>query len=278
VETARPLLERSRSALTVDIPAAGLAVQADAARLSQVISNLLNNAAKFSPPGSRIQVRGWRDGSRACLSVQDEGCGIPDELQPRIFDPFVQASQGKDRALGGLGLGLSIAHSLVRLHHGDISVRSTGAGQGSQFLIDLPCFDGTMDDEASGAMARERSMRPRRVLLVDDNRDAAETLRSVLAAAGHDVLALFDAASAVRRAPGFAPDVAVLDIGLPVMDGHELALRLRELFAPDACPRFIALTGYGLKSDRERSATVGFSEHLLKPVDVGRLLEVIERE
>jgi PAS domain S-box-containing protein len=277
IETARPVLERCRSILQVDVPQQGLKIEADEARLSQVISNLLNNAARFSRPGTVIQVRGWRDGTRALLAVKDEGRGVPQALQARIFEPFVQATQGKDRAMGGLGLGLAIANSLVQLHDGRMSMRSAGEDLGSEFTIELPACDDMPSATTTGTEApRRRTVRPRRILVVDDNRDAAETLSLVLSNMGHEVLALFDAASALQQATRFAPDVAVLDIGLPVVDGYELAVRFRELFGADACPRLIALTGYGQQSDRERSRAAGFSDHLLKPVDVDRLLEVID--
>jgi PAS domain S-box-containing protein len=277
IETARPVLERCRSILQVDVPQQGLKIEADEARLSQVISNLLNNAARFSRPGTVIQVRGWRDGTRALLAVKDEGRGVPQALQARIFEPFVQATQGKDRAMGGLGLGLAIANSLVQLHDGRMSMRSAGEDLGSEFTIELPACDDMPSATTTGTEApRRRTVRPRRILVVDDNHDAAETLSLVLSNMGHEVLALFDAASALQQATRFAPDVAVLDIGLPVVDGYELAVRFRELFGADACPRLIALTGYGQQSDRERSRAAGFSDHLLKPVDVDRLLEVID--
>jgi PAS domain S-box-containing protein len=277
IETARPLLERSRSELQVEVPAIGLLVEADATRLSQVVSNLLNNAAKFSAAGSRIRVRGWQDGGRVRLSIADEGSGVPPELRQRIFEPFVQGTQGRDRALGGLGLGLSIAHSLVRLHHGELTLTDEHGAPGSEFVIDLPRADRPLASPSThGERAQRTISSPRRVLIVDDNRDAADSLCSTLLALGHEARAVYDAASAISLSEGFAPDVAILDIGLPVMDGYELAARIRARFAAVKSPRLIALTGYGLPSDRTRSAAAGFSDHLLKPVDVDRLLDAID--
>jgi CheY-like chemotaxis protein len=277
IETVRPHLERARSVLKLDVPERGLVVDVDPARLAQALSNLLNNAAKFSPAGSCIRIRGWRDGARVRVAVQDEGCGIPEGLGARVFEPFVQGTQGRDRTLGGLGLGLAIAHSVVRLHDGELTMRAND-GEGSGFTIDIAAYENSLpSNNLEAGQPPQTTTRPRRILIVDDNIDAAESLRQLLVSLGHDVLAVFDAASALREASQYAPDIAILDIGLPVMDGYELASRLRELFTQGNAPRLIALTGYGLPTDRARSAEAGFSEHLLKPVDFSVLTRAVDQ-
>ncbi|MFO0604321.1 MAG: ATP-binding protein [Polyangiales bacterium] len=269
VETAGSLLEQRRHRLTVDVPP-GLIVRGDPTRLVQVAVNLLTNAAKYTDPGGHVRVRAAREGASVVLRVADDGIGIGPSLLPRVFDSFAQARQALDRAPGGLGLGLAIVKSLVSLHGGTVEARSEGEGRGSEFVVRLPVVD------APAAEAHHRSTRPpaaqregRRgaVLLVDDNADALEMMELALRGAGYEVRAAADGPDALDALASFAPDVAVLDIGLPVMDGYELARALRRRPGLERLP-LVALTGYGLAADRARSAEAGFDEHLVKPVEL----------
>ncbi|AEG93239.1 PAS domain-containing hybrid sensor histidine kinase/response regulator [Ramlibacter tataouinensis] len=277
VEVARPMLEAREQTLDVQLPAGPAWVDADAARLSQVLTNLLVNASKFSASHTRVTVRCRIQAGRVAVSVKDQGEGIPPDMLDKVFDPFVQSHQDKDRARGGLGLGLAIARNIVVLHGGSIRAESGGPGNGSEFTVDLAQADPRGGTESRAAEpAPGRSGPARRVLLVDDNVDAAETLKALLEAHGHTVAAAHDAAQALRIAPGFAADIALLDVGLPVMDGYELARRLKETVGAGA-PQFVALTGYGLPGDHERSRQAGFSAHLVKPVDLDKLLHLLDR-
>ena len=273
IEMASPLLEQRTQTLAVDVARRGLAVQGDPTRLSQVVSNLLTNAAKYTPPGGHITVGAELTGGEVVLRVRDTGIGIAADVLPHIFDLFVQERQAIDRSQGGLGLGLTIVRSLVERHRGSVSVHSDGPGRGSEFVIRLP--------EANAAAAVDLGQHPsrgtaaallpagkgRRILVVDDNQDAAEMLAAALRMKGHVTMVAHDAPAALDMAPGFIPDVAFLDIGLPVMDGYELAARLRELPGLSGI-RLIAVTGYGQESDRRKSQVAGFHHHLVKPVDL----------
>ena len=282
VEMASPLFEQRHHTLRVDIPRHGLRIDADPVRLAQVISNLLTNAARYTEPGGRITLVARREDGHAVITVKDTGIGIGQDLLPRIFALFVQGRRGTDRAEGGLGLGLTLVRTLVRLHGGTVTARSEGVGRGSEFEVRLPALADLGTDGAprtATAVARESpaASTPRRVLVVDDNRDAAETLAEVLRAVGHDVVVAHDGPQALAAAERFRPEVAVLDVGLPVMDGFELATHLRSR-PPTARCRLVALTGYGQERDRARSREAGFDLHLVKPVDAERLLGAIEGE
>ncbi len=276
VETASPILEQRGHKLTITLPPGGIVIDADAHRIAQVISNLLTNAAKYTPPGGRIEVHAHAEGGRARLSVRDNGHGIDPALFPHVFDIFVQGRQAIDRSQGGLGLGLAIARTLVELHGGTITVASDGVGRGSTFTVELPLAAGAAERSASGSPRPVVATVRCKVLVVDDNRDAAECLGEALRVLGYHVHVAHDGPAALEVARRFRPHVAVLDIGLPVMDGHELSRRLIALLA-DAPPRLIAVTGYGQESDRRESNAVGFDEHLVKPVDIDRVHQVIER-
>jgi CheY-like chemotaxis protein len=243
-----------------------------------VVSNLLTNAAKYTPPGGEIQIQAEACGDYVVLHVRDTGIGIAESMLPRIFDLFVQERQGLDRSQGGLGIGLAIVRSLVELHGGAVSVRSEGPGKGSEFSVRLPAA-GRADTAAtparsitaeSTAAAREAERPSVRILVVDDNEDAAEMLAEVLGDRGYETRFAHDAPSALRIATEFAPAVAFLDIGLPVMDGYELAAHLRALPGLSDI-QLIALTGYGQESDRRRTQEAGFHDHLVKPIDVERI-------
>ena len=272
IEMASPLLEQRNHKLKMDVPRRGLRVDADTTRLSQVISNLLTNAAKYTPPNGVVTVRAQHVDDEVVLSVRDTGIGISPDVLPRIFDLFVQERQALDRSQGGLGIGLTIVRSLVERHGGSVSARSDGQGKGSEFIIRLP-LEGRADSggdvlPALPAMATAApGVGAMRILVVDDNEDGAGMLADALIGKGYDTRVAHDAPAALRVAAEFSPDVAFLDLGLPVMDGYELAAHLREL--PGLADlRLIAVTGYGQESDRRRTSDAGFHGHLVKPVDI----------
>jgi PAS domain S-box-containing protein len=275
-EIARPLLEGRRQQLVVDSSETPVLLEADLPRLAQVLTNLLVNASKFSPQGTQVTLRCRCEGGNAVIRVQDQGEGIAPEMLERIFEPFVQTAQGQDRPRGGLGLGLAIARNIVALHGGSIRASSAGPGSGAEFTVTLPVATPAVEyAQQEDARTAPASLRPRRILVVDDNRDAADVLQALLEAHGHTVLVAYDAAEALKRGPGFGADVALLDVGLPVMDGYELARRLRESCGPEG-PRLVALTGYGQAGDRDRSRQAGFAEHLVKPVEAATLLNLLD--
>jgi PAS domain S-box-containing protein len=275
IEVASPLLEQRRHSLHLRVPRHGLAVDADPERLRQIVSNLLTNAAKYTEPGGRIDiVADARDGV-AVLRVRDTGVGIDPSMLPKIFDLFVQERQSTDRAHGGLGLGLTIVRNLVALHGGAVTASSDGLGKGSEFVVRLPlsAASGTgreapepMDVTALPEVVENAG--GLRVLVVDDNMDAAQMLAEVLEAKGHHTRVAHDGLAALRLCDQFDPELALVDIGLPVMDGYELAQRLR---AQGTRARLIAVTGYGQEGDRLRSKEAGFDDHLVKPIDFDRL-------
>ncbi len=273
IEIASPLLEERTHTLTVDVPRRGLAVDGDSIRLNQVIANLLTNAAKYTSPGGQIQVSAAGEGGEVVIRVRDNGMGIAPDVLPRIFDLFVQERQAIDRARGGLGLGLTIVRSLVERHHGQIAAHSDGPGRGSEFVVRLPRADSRSAGprpERPAAVPARAAANVSRILIVDDNEDAAEMLSEILSARGYQTQTAHDAPAALRVAAEFMPQVAFLDIGLPVMDGYELAGRLRDLPGLSDV-RLVAVTGYGQQSDREKAEAAGFHRHLVKPVDVDAL-------
>ncbi len=279
IELAAPLIEQRQHEITCEVEA-GLAVDGDSERLVQVFSNLLTNAARYTEPRGTILVHAAREAGAIAVSVRDNGQGVAPDLLPSIFEMFVQAPQGSDRRQGGLGLGLALVRSLVELHGGRVSAVSEGQNLGSEFTVRLPP---ATDVPAGGPVAavvevdaaQDPGARGKRrvVLIVDDNEDAASLLAEVLTELGCDVHVANDGPEALRLATTVVPDVAVLDIGLPVMDGHELAGRLRSMPSWQRV-RLIALTGYGREEDRHRSFAAGFDRHLVKPID----LAVIEHE
>jgi len=268
IEIASPLLEERQHHLTLSVSRTGLLIRGDATRLAQAVMNVLTNAAKYTPVAGHIDVRAFRQGDEVVLSVKDDGVGISTSLLPNVFDLFVQESQNVDRSRGGLGLGLTIVRNLVQLHGGSVEAHSDGPGTGSEFLIRLPAL------VPSGAHAVPKSepvlgprRRPLSVLVVDDNADAAAMIAHALAARGDVTRVALDGPSALAIAAQFHADVALLDLGLPVMDGYELAghLRLATTYRP---PILVAISGYGQETDRERSRAAGFNAHLVKPVDL----------
>jgi signal transduction histidine kinase/ActR/RegA family two-component response regulator len=274
LELTQPVFERRAQPIELDLPARALVVSGDAVRLTQVLCNLLTNAAKFTPESGAITLRLAEVDGQVEILVQDAGRGIAPELLPRVFDLFVQGAQPSDRQNGGLGLGLAIVRTLVQMHGGSVAAYSDGPGSGSRFVVRLPRAEAAAESEA-GTRERPRPERGRgRVLLVDDNADAADTMARLLALTGYEVRTAADGPAALALLDTFAPDIGLLDIGLPGMDGYELARRLRADPRSRAM-RLIALTGYGREPDRRRSAEAGFDEHFVKPVVVERLLELL---
>ena len=277
LEQARPLIEQKSHHLTLDLDPAPAHVVGDHKRLIQILTNLLNNAAKYTPRGGNIHLTMQACDRHVRLRVADDGVGIPRDLQPHVFDLFSQAERSPDRAQGGLGIGLALVKSLVELHGGTVACESGGAGCGSEFIVTLPRAVAPASAHASGdgqpAPGRD-ALQPRRILIVDDNVDAARMLALFLEAVGHDVTVEHTARLALERAEGQAPDVCILDIGLPEIDGNALARMLRQR-PGTATALLIALTGYGQEQDRERAMAAGFDHFLVKPVDAGAMLALI---
>jgi CheY-like chemotaxis protein len=249
-------------------------VDVDRVRMAQVIANLLTNAAKYTLAGGRITVSAAREGTEVVIHVQDTGTGISAELLPHVFDLFVQARQTLSRAQGGLGLGLAIVKSLVSMHGGSVSAASEGLGHGSTFTVRLPFHEARATTREPSAPLRA-ALEPglARVLVVDDNKDAAEMLADALQTLGYPTAIAHDGPQALQVAAEFEPQIALLDIGLPAMDGYELGERLR---AQRADLTLVAITGYGQDTDRDRARDAGFNEHLTKPVDLAKLGRVLE--
>jgi signal transduction histidine kinase/ActR/RegA family two-component response regulator len=276
VEMVSPLLEERRHALDVDVPAQ-LIVDADENRLAQVLSNLLNNAAHYTEVGGHIRVAARREEQTVAIEVSDDGVGIAEEALSSIFELFVQGPSRSSRQ-GGLGLGLVVVKQLTELHGGSVSVARQGHGRGTRFTVRLPVLPtGTVaPPRFAESLLVPRTDAPQRVMLVDDNEDALDLLSTFLRGAGHEVVAAHDGPDALALLARFHPSVAVIDIGMPVMDGYELAARVRADGGSEQ-PYLVALTGYGQQTDRERSLAAGFNEHLVKPVDLAQLLRIIVR-
>ncbi len=277
VETSRPLIEAGRHDLSVRLPSERVEVDGDLTRLTQVLANLLNNSSKYTPEAGRIELSARREAGDAVVRVRDTGIGIPAEMLPHIFDLFAQVDRHIDRAQGGLGIGLTLVRSLVEMHGGTVQAHSDGPGQGSEFVVRLPLAPRDAPPPAAetpagrhGAGAAPR----RRVLVVDDNEDSARTLGMLLQFMGHEVRVVHDGAAALEVAPQFAPEIVLCDIGLPGMDGYQLARRLRELPALSGAV-LVAQTGWGQEEDRRRSQEAGFSHHLVKPIDPDALNELL---
>lgn len=275
IEMASFLLENRGSTLLVHVPRTGLRVRVDAVRISQVVANLLTNAARYTHPGGHIELSAFREKDEIVLCVKDDGIGIAPDILPNIFDMFAQAPRGQGRPGGGLGVGLALVKNLVQLHGGSVSAVSAGLGLGSEFRVRLPARAGSTSSQIPRAeVARSQPGISKRILVVDDNVDAAEVLGDILRSFGHDVAVATEPLAALELAGEFRPEFAVLDIGLPVMDGYTLAKKLHALPSCTGC-RMVALTGYGQTSDKARSAAAGFEAHLVKPVDAHQLLEVL---
>jgi PAS domain S-box-containing protein len=268
VEASRPLIESSGHVLTVHMPDGAFEVDADVVRMAQAILNLLNNAAKYTPSGGRIDLSVAAVGSEAVICVSDTGVGIPGAMLPRIFELFAQVDHSLERTQGGLGIGLTLAGRLVRMHGGTLTAHSEGLGHGSRFEIRLPLAAPLAAVPARPVEApapQAAAPRTRRVLVVDDNVDAAESLSLLLQADGHQTELAHDGLAAVAASARFAPDIVLLDIGLPGLNGYEAARRMRSQGGARAT--LVALTGWGQQQDRARAAQAGFDLHLTKPVD-----------
>jgi PAS domain S-box-containing protein len=275
VEMSSPLIEQRRHTLNVDVPREGMLLSADPVRLAQVLANLLTNAAKYTNVEGNIELSASRDGHEVVIQVKDNGIGISPELISQMFDLFTQGPRTLERAEGGLGIGLTLVRSLVEMHGGTVVALSDGPGKGSVFVVRLPA--GTAASVATPkAVLRQRvkTHTPRRMLIVDDNIDAAELLAELCTEMGHQVKTAHDGPAALAVLDGFAPEIAILDIGLPVMSGYELAKRMREQLG-SSC-RLIALTGYGQEHDRQKSLDAGFEAHMVKPINESRLTAIIE--
>jgi signal transduction histidine kinase len=276
VETAQPLMDARDQSLRVVPLSEPMYLQGDFARLAQIVSNLLNNASKYSERGTSIELHASFDGQGAVIRIRDHGMGIDAQLLPRIFDLFTQGTRGLDRAQGGLGVGLTLARRLAEMHGGRLEAASEGVGRGSEFTLRLPCV-GLVSSGDSAPAALDTAAPPAcRVLVVDDNRDAAQSVASFLELGGHEVRTAADGAEALVASELFAPQVFVLDIGLPVLDGYEVAQRLRQSpIGRDAL--LVALTGYGQREDRLNAEAAGFNHHFVKPADPTALLSCIEK-
>lgn len=259
-------VQERRQVLTVNVAPGPIPVHGDPVRLAQVITNLINNAIKFTPPEGSIEVLAGSEDEEAVLRVRDNGVGIDSMLLPRIFDLFTQADQGVGRAQGGLGVGLTVVRSLVSLHGGSVEAHSDGEGRGAEFVVRLPLVGGQQRARLQASREHRAGTSPRRVLVVDDVRDSAELLADVLRSWGHTARTAFDGPSALAEAAAFQPELVFLDLGMPGMDGYEVARRMRQDPTLAGC-RLIALTGYGHELDRRRTEEIGFDQHLTKPVD-----------
>ena len=275
IETSRPLVEAGHHKLMVSLPPSAVTVNVDPVRIAQVLSNLLNNAAKYTPDGGRIWLNVGVVGNEVVLSVRDTGAGIPAESLPKVFDLFTQVERTYDRAQGGLGIGLTLVRSLVHLHGGTVEAFSDGPGLGSEFVVRLPRSAVVPSHPGNGdAHERSSAIAPHRILVVDDSRDAADSLDMLLRYLGAEVQTAHDGPSALEAIGTFRPSVVLLDIGLPGMDGYEVARRAR-LLEPGANFKLVALTGWGQEEDRRRSREAGIDHHLIKPVDPGTLEQLL---
>ncbi|MDB5859123.1 MAG: diguanylate cyclase [Ramlibacter sp.] len=274
VETSGSLIESAGHKLTVELPPEPLTMNADPTRLAQVVSNLLNNAAKYTPAGGAIALRVAREDGDAVLRVTDTGVGIAPEALGKVFEMFAQVSTAEGRPQGGLGIGLSLVQSLVALHGGSVTVASPGRGEGSTFTVRLPLVAAVQSGAASAPAAARHQPGQLRVLVVDDNTDAAESLGVLLEMEGHAAHIAHTGRDALAAAPGFAPDVVFLDIGLPDLSGYDVARQLRNMPAGENA-LLVALTGWGTQEDRKRTHDAGFDRHLTKPAELTAVEELL---
>jgi PAS domain S-box-containing protein len=277
VETSRPMIEGRKHELLLSLPPVTIRLEADPARLTQAFANLLINAAKYSEEGKRIWVTAEQCDHDVRVAVRDEGAGIPTDMLTEVFDLFAQGHRGLDRAQGGLGIGLTLVQKLVTLHGGSVEALSDGPGMGSEFVVRLPTLRrAATDTTAAGPCPAPAPPGQARILVVDDNIDAAETLATLLRLSGHDVRTAYDGLAALETTSRFNPEIVLLDIGLPGMDGYEVARELRDRRKADGL-LLVALTGYGQAEDRRLSREAGFDFHLVKPVDPDALEQLIRK-
>jgi len=270
IELSRPQIEGAGHALEVHLPAQRVFLDADPTRLAQVFSNLLNNAAKFTPPGGHLEVRAEREGSSLRIGVRDDGAGIPPDMLSNVFEMFTQVDRSIERSQGGLGIGLSLARSIVGLHGGTLEAHSEGLGRGSEFVVHLPVLVGGMPANTNGRAASGPALPRRRILVVDDNEDSAESLALVLGLMGHEVRTAHDGNQGFASACEFRPELVFLDVGLPLRNGYEVARAIRaEEWGKSVF--LVALTGWGQDEDKRRAADAGFNLHVVKPLNPGAL-------
>ena len=270
VETTQSLFEERGHRLIIELPQTRVPVAGDAARLAQVVSNVLHNAAKFTPDGGSISVALESSASMARIVVRDSGIGIAPDVLPRVFDLFTQGDVTLERQQGGLGIGLALVRNVVEMHGGRVHARSDGPGKGSEFVVELPVLDESSDEPSLDVPVPGPAAVAKRVMVVDDNVDAAESLAMLLEMLGHEVRTVVDGTKVVEQARAFRPDLVFLDIGLPDVNGYELAAELRKVDSLRGV-QLVALTGYGQEEYRKRSLEVGFDHHWVKPLDVRKL-------
>jgi signal transduction histidine kinase len=279
VEASRPLIRRRRHQFAVQLPEEPVRIEGDLTRLAQVLSNLLNNAAKYTDDGGHIRLDAELEGDTVAIRVRDTGLGIAPNLLPHVFDLFTQADRTLDRAEGGLGIGLTLVKRLVEMHGGSVAARSEGLGRGAEFIVRLPVLatQPAQPGEVTAKIApvrNEADNQSLRILIVDDNVDAADSIAMLLSMEGHQTRTVNTARAALLAAPEFKPEVVLLDIGLPEMDGYEVARLLRARNGTHDM-RLVAVTGYGQPSDRRRARAAGFDEHMVKPVEPSRLQDFL---
>jgi signal transduction histidine kinase len=279
VETVQPLIQERGQEFTTEIPAGTLRVNGDPLRLTQALGNVLGNAAKYTGRGGGITLTVCRQGADVEIRVRDTGIGIPAEVLPRIFDLFTQLDRRSDQAHSGLGIGLALVRRLLQMHDGAITAHSEGTGRGSEFVIRLPLLPETTqpaNGQQSSTPSDDAPPVRRRILVADDNADALETLATVLELGGHEVFSAANGSLALESAERHLPEVALLDIGMPLLDGYEVARRIRAQ-AWGKRITLVALTGWGQDSDRRRSQEAGFDSHLVKPLDLEKLTQLLAR-
>ena len=276
VETSRPVIEQAGHEFVVVVPEEPILVDGDATRLAQVVSNLLNNSAKYTPRGGRVRLAACREDDMAVLVVADDGIGIPPNMLGKVFEMFSQVDRALEKTTGGLGIGLSLVKGLVEMHGGTIEARSEGEGRGSEFIVRLPVVSSAVQKVEPLGVSEpvNSSSRRRRILVADDNVDSAESLGMLLKLLGNDVSIANDGLQAVEVAETFRPDAILLDIGMPKLNGYEACRRIRELpWGKTAI--LIAMTGWGRDEDQRRSQEAGFDRHLVKPVDPSALEKLL---
>jgi PAS domain S-box-containing protein len=276
VEMSQPLIDAAGHHLRVVLPAEPLYLHADPVRLTQVFVNLLNNSCKYTPPGGQLQISTVREGQHAVVRVTDSGAGIPSDQLERVFSMFNQVDRRPERSQGGLGIGLALVRRLVDMHGGSVQASSDGPGKGSEFVVRLPVLAGVPETLTPTVPEKAAPSVRRRVLIVDDNRDAADALAMLLQHTGHDTFVAYDGPAAFTAAETHRPEVILLDIGLPGMSGHEVCRQMRAQVWGQHI-RMIALTGWGQDEDRRKSADAGFDGHLVKPVDIAAVLQQFQR-
>jgi signal transduction histidine kinase len=271
LDTTRSMIEAAGHELSVSLPSEPIAIEGDSVRLTQVFANLLTNAAKYTNPGGRIELSARRVGENAVVRVRDNGIGIPPKHLDSVFEMFMQVDRSSRHSQGGLGIGLTLARSLVAMHGGKITAHSNGPGTGSEFVVTLPAL--ARSEVAPQADAAPARLPARRVLVVDDNRDAADTLATLLRTLGVTVAVAYSGRTAIEAVATFAPDTVLLDIGMPEMDGYETSRRIRAQHGNDLL--LVALTGWGQDEDLRQSRAAGFDHHLVKPPDIERLRAIL---